>query len=82
MIRDKLGENARVVSVRQIGGEGLKRFISSPKLEVIAEVPPPNPISEKSTEETPATEKKVDEVTERATSPNVGNLPSGNEERA
>ena len=39
MIRDKLGDNARVVSVRQIGGEGLKRFISSPKLEVIAEVP-------------------------------------------
>jgi flagellar biosynthesis protein FlhF len=82
MIRDKLGENARVVSVRQIGGEGLKRFISSPKLEVIAEVPPPNPISEQSTEETSATEKKVDEVTERATSPNLGNLPSGKEERA
>ena len=39
MIREKLGENARVVSVRQTGGEGLKRFISSPKLEVIAEVP-------------------------------------------
>ena len=42
MIREKLGENARVVSVRQTGGEGLKRFISSPKLEVIAEVPDPN----------------------------------------
>lgn len=41
MIRDKLGDNARVVSVRQTGGEGLKRFISSPKLEVIAEVPHP-----------------------------------------
>ena len=40
MIREKLGDSARVVSVRQTGGEGLKRFISSPKLEVIAEVPP------------------------------------------
>ena len=39
MIRDKLGDQARVLSVRQVGGEGLKRFISSPKLEVIAEIP-------------------------------------------
>lgn len=39
VIRDKLGDQARVLSVRQIGGEGLKRFISSPKLEVIAEIP-------------------------------------------
>ena len=35
MIRDKLGENARVVSVRQTGGEGLKRFISSPNLRLL-----------------------------------------------
>ena len=39
VIRDRLGESAKVISVRQVGGEGLKRFISSPKLEVIAEVP-------------------------------------------
>ena len=39
VIRDKLGENARVLSVRQVGGEGLKKFISSPKLEVIADIP-------------------------------------------
>ena len=39
VIREKLGEDARVLSVKQVGGEGLKRFISSPKLEVIAEVP-------------------------------------------
>lgn len=38
LIREKLGDNAKVTSVRQVGGEGLKRFISSPKLEVIAEV--------------------------------------------
>jgi len=41
LIREKLGDHARVTSVRQVGGEGLKRFISSPKLEVIAEVGPP-----------------------------------------
>ncbi|MBN37220.1 MAG: hypothetical protein CMI29_02020 [Opitutae bacterium] len=41
VIRDKLGEDARVLSVKQVGGEGLKRFISSPKLEVIAEIPSP-----------------------------------------
>ncbi|MAN38042.1 MAG: hypothetical protein CMI21_10585 [Opitutae bacterium] len=41
VIREKLGEDARVLSVKQVGGEGLKRFISSPKLEVIAEVPGP-----------------------------------------
>jgi predicted DNA-binding antitoxin AbrB/MazE fold protein len=31
VIREKLGEDARVLSVKQVGGEGLKRFISSPK---------------------------------------------------
>jgi flagellar biosynthesis protein FlhF len=39
VIREKLGDKARVLSVRQVGGEGLKKFISSPKLEVIAEIP-------------------------------------------
>lgn len=39
VIREKLGDSARVLSVRQVGGEGLKKFISSPKLEVIAEIP-------------------------------------------
>ena len=38
IIREKLGENAKVLSVRQVGGEGLKRFVSSPKLEVIAQI--------------------------------------------
>ena len=42
VIREKLGEDARVLSVKQVGGEGLKRFISSPKLEVIAEIPSPD----------------------------------------
>jgi flagellar biosynthesis protein FlhF len=38
VIREKLGENAKVISVRQVGGDGLRRFISSPKLEVVAEI--------------------------------------------
>ena len=41
LIKEKLGDHAKVVSVRQVGGEGLKRFISSPKLEVIAELSSP-----------------------------------------
>lgn len=40
IIRDKLGEMAQVVSVRQVEGEGLARFLKSPKLEIIAQIPP------------------------------------------
>ena len=63
MIREKLGDSARVVSVRQTGGEGLKRFISSPKLEVIAEVPPvENPSNAEPTEPSDDSEKILSEV--------------------
>jgi len=63
MIREKLGDSARVVSVRQTGGEGLKRFISSPKLEVIAEVPPvENPSNAEPTEPSDDSGKIVSEV--------------------
>lgn len=40
IIRDKLGEMAQVISVRQVEGEGLARFLQSPKLEIIAQIPP------------------------------------------
>jgi len=40
VIRQKLGETAQVISVRQVEGEGLARFLKSPKLEIIAQVPP------------------------------------------
>lgn len=40
-IREQLGENARVLSVRQIEGEGLARFLKAPRLEVIAHIPLP-----------------------------------------
>ncbi len=37
-IRERLGENAKVLSVRQVGGQGLAGLFSKPKLEVIAQV--------------------------------------------
>ena len=45
-IREKLGEKAKVLSVRQIEGEGLARFLRAPKLEVIAHLPAEEPASE------------------------------------
>lgn len=38
-IRERLGENARVLTVRQVKGQGLGGLFSRPKLEVIAQVP-------------------------------------------
>src|SRR5215467_9451467 len=38
ILRERLGEKARVVSVRQVEGAGLARFLRAPKLEVIAEI--------------------------------------------
>ena len=40
VLREQLGPRARVVSVKQIEGKGLARFLRAPSLEVIAEVPP------------------------------------------
>jgi flagellar biosynthesis protein FlhF len=39
VIRERLGDKAQVLSVRQVEGEGLSRFLRSPKLQVIATVP-------------------------------------------
>jgi len=43
VLRERLGENARVISVRQVEGAGLARFLRAPKLEVIAKVEAPAP---------------------------------------
>ena len=43
LIREKLGPAARVISVRSIEAGGLKRFLGSPRLEVVAQVDPPVP---------------------------------------
>jgi flagellar biosynthesis protein FlhF len=39
LIHERLGETARVVEVKQVEGKGLTRFLSSPRLEITAEVP-------------------------------------------
>jgi len=51
IIREKLGETAQVISVRQVEGEGLARFLKSPKLEIIAQIPAEPPQSQPRTEE-------------------------------
>lgn len=38
-LRERLGSEAKVLSVRQIDGEGLSRFLNSPKLEIVATIP-------------------------------------------
>lgn len=40
LIRQKLGDRAHVVSVNQLSGKGLARFLKAPKLEVIATLSP------------------------------------------
>lgn len=51
IIREKLGETAQVISVRQVEGEGLARFLKSPKLEIIAQIPVEPPQTQPRTEE-------------------------------
>lgn len=43
VLREQLGENARVISVRQVESGGLSRFLRAPKLEVVAQIVPPAP---------------------------------------
>ena len=39
IIQERMGGKGRVLSVRQIDGQGLSRFLSSPKLEVVSHIP-------------------------------------------
>lgn len=41
LIREQLGDSARVLSVRNVGAGGLFGFMSSPKLEVVAQIVAP-----------------------------------------
>ncbi|MBD5778661.1 hypothetical protein IEN85_04105 [Pelagicoccus sp. NFK12] len=45
VIREKYGEQARVLSVKQVEAGGLKRLVSKPRLEVIVEILGPGPQS-------------------------------------
>ena len=40
LIRERLGEQARVLSVRSVKGRGWRRLVSSPQLEVIVQIEP------------------------------------------
>jgi flagellar biosynthesis protein FlhF len=53
IIREKLGDKAQVISVRQVEGEGLARFLKTPKLEIIAQIPPESPTPEAESEAEP-----------------------------
>jgi len=63
IIREKLGETAQVISVRQVEGEGLARFLKSPKLEIIAQIPNeesqslPSPSTESAAQQTSETDE-------------------------
>ncbi len=55
LIRERLGEQARVLSVRSVAGDGWWRMFSAPKLEVIAQIEPPAETAAPAAEEiTPA----------------------------
>ncbi|MBN1403412.1 MAG: hypothetical protein JW942_02950, partial [Opitutales bacterium] len=38
-LRERLGAEAKVLSVKQVDGQGLSRFLKSPRLEIVATVP-------------------------------------------
>jgi flagellar biosynthesis protein FlhF len=46
LIREKLGPNARVLSVRAVGGSGWRGLLGASRLEVVAQVPAPEPSSD------------------------------------
>ncbi len=65
VLREQLGPRARVVSVKQVEGKGLARFLRAPNLEVIAEVAPETP----ATPTTPATPAAKAETPAPVTAP-------------
>ena len=64
ILRERLGESARVVSVRQVEGAGLARFLRAPRLEVIAEVvaPPAESVDAESLSEEIEEEISIEEA--------------------
>lgn len=57
LIREKLGPQARVLSVRAVTASGLKRFFAAPSLEVVAQLDAPAPAP---TPETPAAASSIE----------------------
>jgi len=82
-LRERLGPEAKVISVKQIDGEGLSRFLNSPKLEIIATLPekedtpekPEPPAKPKNAARTPPSgEKAPKEEKSSASDPDRDNL--------
>lgn len=75
ILRDRLGPRARVLSVRQVQGEGLARFFSAPKLEVVATTDSepqqpeaetlPEPPPEKTVEQQPIASSQLARILEK-----------------
>ncbi len=66
ILREKFGTNSRVISVRQVEGKGLARFLSAPKLEVTAEVTAPEDVVKPAAEAAPAPVPEVVPVPDAA----------------
>ena len=69
VLRERLGENAKVISVRQIEGAGLARFLRAPKLEVIARVEIPEPEQEPNERKEPKIEEPVADLAQAPAAP-------------
>lgn len=64
IIRKKFGDKAKVLSVKQVEGEGLAKFLSSPKLEIILSVPSGDTETKKNLESASKDGVSVEEHTE------------------
>lgn len=60
LVRERFGEAARVLSVRQIEAGGLARFLQKPRLEVIVEIGAPAPRLSETSAETAAPDHEVE----------------------
>lgn len=71
VIREQLGENARVLSVRSVERSGIRGLFSAPRLEVIAQLPAPEPAPAAPEPESPAA------VVRSELAPTAENVPAG-----
>ena len=65
-IKERLGENAKVLSVRQVPTEGFTGLFAKPKLEVIAQVPEVEAATTPSSSESARGEPRLEGMSESA----------------
>ncbi len=68
LIREQLGPEARVLSVRSVPASGLRKFFSAPRLEVIAQIDRPAPVPGSLGGLEPVAEAEVEDGEETAAS--------------